>query len=103
MLIVVFALSSEFLEDSIGTNRCSWISVFVSRKREFKRASWDLEYVLRALDPSCVRAWCCLAGVQKRMGNDEAYEHCIAKARLYGKRSSEQYVENFIVKIKSDF
>lgn len=83
----------------MGTNTRS----LIFRKREYKRASWDLEYVVRALDPECVRAWCCLAGVNKRMGNDEAYEHCISKARLYGRRTGQEYVENFIVKIKSDF
>lgn len=85
------------------TNICSSISLFVARKRDYKRASWDLEYVVRALDPTCVRAWCCLAGVNKRMGNDEGYEYCIAKARLYGRRTCSEYVENFVVKIKSDF
>lgn len=69
-----------------------------------KLASMDLDFVLTNLDPFCVRALLLKAGVVKRMDNDEATsEQLIAKARLYGRSQCPEYVENFVIKMKSDF
>lgn len=64
----------------------------------------DIDFVLCNLDPFCVRAWLLMAGIVKRMNNDDAAsEDCIAKARLYGRTQCPEYVENFVIKMKSEF
>lgn len=93
-----------FCGGQISLSATYYIPLSVSRKRALKLALMDLDFVLTNLDAFCVRALLLKAGVVKRMDNNEAAsEELIAKARLYGRSQCPEYVENFVIKMKSDF
>ncbi|EDW59403.1 tetratricopeptide repeat protein 12 [Drosophila virilis] len=89
----------EYIPDSpvLFVNR----SLCYIKKREFKRALIDLDYVILNLDGRCLRAWLYRAGALKRMNNEAGYLDCIDNARRYN-HSEEQYIENFIEKMRTD-
>ncbi|KAH8359663.1 hypothetical protein KR093_008200 [Drosophila rubida] len=72
------------------------------KKREYKRALIDLDYVLNNLNSSCVQALLCKAGTLKRMNDEAGYEECVSNARRYNK-SKTAYIDNFLDKMRTDF
>ncbi|KAH8359660.1 hypothetical protein KR093_008201 [Drosophila rubida] len=72
------------------------------KKREYKHALLDLDYVLNKLDEHCLRALLYKAGTLKRMNNEAGFEECVANALRYN-RSKKDYIEYFLDKMRSDF
>ncbi|XP_062124930.1 tetratricopeptide repeat protein 12-like [Drosophila sulfurigaster albostrigata] len=72
------------------------------KKREYKRALIDLDYVLNQLDSNCVQALLYKAGALKRMNNEDGFEECVANARRYN-RSKSEYIDYFLDKMRTDF
>ncbi|KAH8420870.1 hypothetical protein KR222_007468 [Zaprionus bogoriensis] len=72
------------------------------KKRAFARALLDLDHVLNHIDGSCLRAWLYRGAALKRMNNEAGFEKCVANAREFN-RSATEYIEEFLVKMKSEF
>ncbi|KAH8310795.1 hypothetical protein KR044_003021 [Drosophila immigrans] len=72
------------------------------KKREYKRAIIDLDFVLNQLDSCCVQALLCKAGALKRMNNEAGFLECVENARRYN-RTKYEYIDNFLDKMRTDF
>jgi len=76
--------------------------MYIFRKREYKRALIDLDYVLNNLDNCCLRAWLYKAGTLKRMNDEDGYKECVDNARRFN-RSNLEYIDHFLERMRSDF
>ncbi|XP_043655203.1 tetratricopeptide repeat protein 12 [Drosophila teissieri] len=74
------------------------------KKREFKLALFDLDYVIFKLDPIHLRAWLYRAGALARLNNESEFEIAIANARLLNRSPKDQkYIDYFLEKFKTEF
>ncbi|XP_064547662.1 tetratricopeptide repeat protein 12 isoform X2 [Drosophila montana] len=89
----------QYIPDSpvLYTNR----SLCYIKKREFKRALLDLDFVIMNLDGRCLRAWLYRAGTLKRMNDEAGYQECIDSARRLN-HGEEEYIEYFIKQSRTD-
>lgn len=74
----------------------------MDRKRAFKRALIDLDYILLNLDERCLRAWLIRAGTCKRMNDERGYQTAVDNARSLNP-SQGKYIDYFLDKVRSDF
>ncbi|EDW15784.1 uncharacterized protein Dmoj_GI22588, isoform A [Drosophila mojavensis] len=72
------------------------------KKRAFKRALIDLDYILLNLDERCLRAWLIRAGTCKRMNDERGYQTAVDNARSLNP-SQGKYIDYFLDKVRSDF
>ncbi|KAH8336287.1 hypothetical protein KR074_008553 [Drosophila pseudoananassae] len=74
------------------------------KKRDFKLALFDLDYVIFKLDPIHMRAWLYRGGALLRMNNESESQIAIANARLFNRGQKEQkYIDYFLEKLRSEF
>ncbi|XP_033165323.1 tetratricopeptide repeat protein 1 [Drosophila mauritiana] len=74
------------------------------KKRDFKMALFDLDYVIFHLDPAHLRAWLYRAGALARLNNESEFEIAIANARLLNRsQKDKKYIEYFLEKFKTEF
>nr|AAL90127.1 AT21457p [Drosophila melanogaster] len=74
------------------------------KKRDFKLALFDLDYVIFNLDPIHLRAWLYRAGALARLNNESEFEIAIANARLLNRsQKDKKYIEYFLEKFKTEF
>lgn len=71
------------------------------RKRAFKRALIDLDYIILNLDERCLRAWLIRAGTCKRMNDEIGYQNAVDNARTLNQLEG-QYIDYFLNKARSD-
>ncbi|TDG48793.1 hypothetical protein AWZ03_004696 [Drosophila navojoa] len=98
--IEYYTKAIEYISDSIVlyVNR----SLCFAKKRAFKRALMDLDYVILNLDERCLRAWLIRAGTCKRMNDERGYETAVDNARRLN-QSQGKYIDYFLEKVRSDF
>jgi len=74
------------------------------RKRDFKLALFDLNYVIFKLDPLHLKAWLYRAGALARLNNEAESNIAISNARLFNRAPKDQkYIEYFLEKLKTEF
>ncbi|KAH8271198.1 hypothetical protein KR018_001189 [Drosophila ironensis] len=74
------------------------------KKREYKLALFDLDYVLFKLDPIHLKAWLYRAGALLRLNNESESQVAIANAKLFNRsKKDQQYIEYFLEKLRSEF
>ncbi|TDG48794.1 hypothetical protein AWZ03_004697 [Drosophila navojoa] len=72
------------------------------KKREYKRAIIDIDFVLYHLDFHSLRGWLYKAGTLKRMNNEAGYKECADNARRFN-REFVGFVDKFLEKMRTDF
>ncbi|XP_016974622.1 tetratricopeptide repeat protein 12 [Drosophila rhopaloa] len=74
------------------------------KKRDFKQALFDLDYVIFKLDPLHLKAWLYRAGALARLNNEIESNLAIANARLFNRSQKDQrYIDYFLEKLKTEF
>ncbi|XP_017053336.1 tetratricopeptide repeat protein 12 [Drosophila ficusphila] len=74
------------------------------KKRDFKLALFDLDYVIFKLDPIHLKAWLYRAGALARLNNEEESNNAIATARVLNRSKKDQkYIDFFLEKLRTDF
>ncbi|XP_036673352.3 tetratricopeptide repeat protein 12 [Drosophila suzukii] len=74
------------------------------KKRDFKQALFDLDYVIFKLDPLHLKAWLYRAGALARLNNEAESNIAISNARLFNRAPKDQkYIEYFLEKLKTEF
>lgn len=74
------------------------------KKRDFKLALFDLDFVIFKLDPIHMRAWLYRGGAMLRLNNESESQVSIDNARLFNRGQKEQkYIEYFLEKLRSEF
>ncbi|XP_017083584.1 tetratricopeptide repeat protein 12 [Drosophila eugracilis] len=74
------------------------------KKRDFKMALIDLDYVIFKLDSIHLRAWLYRAGALARLNNEAESNLAIANARLFNRsKKSQKYINLFLEKLKTEF
>ncbi|XP_017031402.1 tetratricopeptide repeat protein 12 [Drosophila kikkawai] len=74
------------------------------KKRDFKLAIMDLDYVLLTLDPHHLKAWLYKAGALARLNNEVESQYAISIASQFNRTPKDQkYIANFLEKLRSEF
>ncbi|KAI8044301.1 tetratricopeptide repeat protein 12 isoform X1 [Drosophila gunungcola] len=74
------------------------------KKKDFKLALFDLDYVIFKLDPMHLKAWLYRAGALARLNNETESNIAIANARLFNRSQKDQkYIDYFLEKLKTEF
>ncbi|KAH8382668.1 hypothetical protein KR009_004804 [Drosophila setifemur] len=74
------------------------------KKRDFKQALFDLDYVIFKLDPCHLKAWLYRAGALLRLNNEAESLKAIDSARVLNRGEKEQnYIIYFLEKLRNEF
>ncbi|XP_022209514.1 stress-induced-phosphoprotein 1 [Drosophila obscura] len=70
------------------------------KRREFKRAIMDCDYILTYLDPKYLRAWLYKAAAHKRLNDETHYQLSVYMARR-SNHTEDEFIDNFLDKMRS--
>ncbi|KAH8265483.1 hypothetical protein KR038_009016 [Drosophila bunnanda] len=74
------------------------------KKREFKLAIMDLDYVLLRLDSHHLKAWLFKAGALARLNEDVESQYAITNACQFNRTPKDQkYIATFLEKLRTEF
>ncbi|KAH8243220.1 hypothetical protein KR032_005633 [Drosophila birchii] len=74
------------------------------KKRDYKLAIMDLDYVLLKLDPLHLKAWLYKAGALARLNNEVESQYAISNARQLNRTPKDQaYINNFLERLRAEF
>ncbi|KAH8292275.1 hypothetical protein KR054_008041 [Drosophila jambulina] len=74
------------------------------KKRDYKLAIMDLDYVLLRLDAHHLKAWLYKAGALARLNDEAESQYAISNACQFNRTPKDQkYIANFLEKLRTEF